>query len=85
MVIAGRWECPLDLDFVRHRNRRPCCVGRQRLCHKSLTEFIMDSAYLATQNALLDQRLFMLSGNRYEALLDLLNRPAEENLGVLSL
>jgi uncharacterized protein (DUF1778 family) len=55
------------------------------VCHKSLTEFIMDSAYLAAQNTLLDQRLFMISGNRYEALLDLLNRPVKENTGLKDL
>ncbi len=52
------------------------------VCHKSLTEFIMDSAYRAAENALLDQRMFMVSGKRYQSLLDLLDRPAEENIGL---
>ena len=55
------------------------------VCHKSLTEFIMDSAYQAAENALLDQRMFMVSGNRYQVLLDLLDRPMEENIGLRNL
>jgi len=55
------------------------------VCHKSLTEFIMDSAYQAAENALLDQRMFMVSGKRYQNLLDLLDRPAEENIGLKDL
>lgn len=55
------------------------------VCHKSLTEFIMDSAYHAAERALLDQRLFMVSGNKYQALLELLDRPAEDNTGLRDL
>ncbi len=55
------------------------------VCHKSLTEFIMDSAYQTAENALLDQRMFMVSGKRYRTLLDLLDHPAEENIGLRDL
>jgi uncharacterized protein (DUF1778 family) len=55
------------------------------LCHKSLTEFIMDSAYQAAERALLDQRLFVVSGDQYQALLDLLDRPTEDNPGLRDL
>lgn len=54
-------------------------------CHKSLTEFIMDSAYAAATNTLLDQRVFMVSGDRYQTLLDLLDRPAKDNAGLRDL
>ena len=47
--------------------------------HKSLTEFILDSACQAAEQTLLDQRLFLVSGDRYLAMLDLLDRPAEHN------
>ena len=37
------------------------------VAHKSLTEFILDSACLAAEQTLLDQRLFMVSGSQYRA------------------
>ena len=53
--------------------------------HKSLTEFVMESACLAAEQTLLDQRLFMVSDGQATALLELLDRPAEENTGLLDL
>lgn len=53
--------------------------------HKSLTDFILDSACLAAEQALLDQRLFMVSGSQYQALLDLLERPEQPNAGLADL
>ena len=44
--------------------------------HKSLTDFILDSACLAAEQTLLDQRLFMVSGCQAQALLDPLARQA---------
>lgn len=49
---------------------------------KSLTDFILDSACLAAEQTLLDQRLFMVSGSQYRALMDLLDRPAQDNPGL---
>ena len=49
------------------------------VAHKSLTDFILESACQAAEQTLLDQRLFLVSGDRYQALLDLLDRPAEDN------
>jgi uncharacterized protein (DUF1778 family) len=43
--------------------------------HKSLTDFILDSACLAAEQALLDQRLFMVSGSQAKALIDAGLRP----------
>lgn len=54
-------------------------------CHKSLTQFIMDSAYQAAEQALLDQRLFIVSGKRYQQFLDLMDRPGEANEGLRDL
>lgn len=53
--------------------------------HKSLTEFILDTAYQAAEQTLLDQRLFMVSGNQAQELLDLLEGPARENAGLKKL
>ena len=46
--------------------RRPAEVA-----HKSLTEFILESACLAAEQPVLEQRLFMVSGSQYQALMDL--------------
>jgi uncharacterized protein (DUF1778 family) len=50
--------------------------------HKSLTEFILDSACAAAEQTLLDQRLFMVSGRQYQDLLDMLDSPAKSNPGL---
>lgn len=53
--------------------------------HKSLTEFILDSACQAAEQTLLDQRLFMVSGKQYQTLMELLERPAQVNEGLRDL
>lgn len=55
------------------------------VAHKSLTDFILDSACLAAEQTLLDQRLFMANGKNYQALLDLLDRPSRSNTGLKDL
>ena len=55
------------------------------VAHKSLTDFILDSACLAAEQTLLDQRLFMANGKDYQDLLDLLDRPARSNTGLKNL
>ena len=59
---------------------RACAVA-----HKSLTEFILDAACQAAEQTLLDQRLFMVSGGQYQALLDLLDQPEQANEGLRDL
>ena len=55
------------------------------VAHKSLTDFILDSACLAAEQTLLDQRLFMVSGNQYQAFMDLLDQPEQLNDGLCDL
>ena len=55
------------------------------VAHKSLTDFILDSACLAAEQTLLDQRLFMVSGTQYQALTDLLEQPEQPNEGLRNL
>ena len=55
------------------------------VAHKSLTDFILDSACLAAEQTLLDQRLFMVSGAQYQAFMDLLEQPEQPNQGVRDL
>ena len=52
------------------------------VANKSLTDFILDSAYQAAEHTLLDQRLFIVDGEKYEQLLDLLDRPSQDNPGL---
>jgi uncharacterized protein (DUF1778 family) len=55
------------------------------VARKSLTEFILDSACQAAEQTLLDQRLFMVSGSQYQALMDLLEQPEKVNEGLRDL
>lgn len=55
------------------------------VAHKSLTDFILDSACLAAEQTLLDQRLFMATESQYQALLDLLEQPEQDNSGLRDL
>ena len=55
------------------------------VAHKSLTDFILDAAYRAAEQTLLDQRLFMVSGSQYQALLEMLDRPESDNPGLSDL
>lgn len=53
--------------------------------HKSLTDFILESACQAAEQTLIDQRLFDVSGEQAQSLLELLERPAEDNAGLRDL
>ena len=55
------------------------------VAHKSLTDFVLDAACQAAEQTLLDQRLFMVSGSQYQALLDLLEQPKRDNAGLADL
>lgn len=55
------------------------------LSHKSMTDFILDSAYQVAEQTLLDQRLFMVTGAQSQALLKLLDRPAQVSAGLQEL
>ena len=50
-----------------------------------LTDSILDSACLAAAQTLLDQRLFMVSGKQYQAVMELLERPEQANEGLRDL
>lgn len=55
------------------------------IAHKSLTDFILDSACHAAEQTLLDQRLFVVSGEQYQDLLDMLDQPTQDNQGLQDL
>lgn len=53
--------------------------------HKSMTDFILDTACQAAEQVLLDQRLFLVDDSQAQALLDLLDRPEQDNAGLREL
>ncbi|GHT93019.1 hypothetical protein FACS1894116_04190 [Betaproteobacteria bacterium] len=55
------------------------------VAHKSLTDFILDSACLVAEQTLLDQRLFMASSSQYQAFVDLLEQVEQPNEGLRDL
>lgn len=55
------------------------------VARKSLTDFILDSACLAAEQTLLDQRFFMVSGSQYQALMNLLEQSEQPNEGLRDL
>jgi uncharacterized protein (DUF1778 family) len=50
-----------------------------------MTDFILDSACLAAEQTLLDQRLFMVTPDQALTLLELLDRPEQDNPGLADL
>jgi uncharacterized protein (DUF1778 family) len=50
-----------------------------------MTDFILDSACKAAEQTLLDQRLFMVSEDQARTLLELLDRPEQDNPGLANL
>ena len=56
-----------------------------QVLHKSMTDFILDSACRVAEQTLIDQRVFMVGGEQASALLDLLDRPARSNSGLKGL
>ena len=55
------------------------------ISHKSLTEFITDSACQAAEKIILDQRLFMVSGDIFNQFTEILDRPEQDNEGLKDL
>ena len=55
------------------------------ISHKSLTNFIMDSAYQTAEKVILEQRLFIVSKEIFQKFSDMLDRPIQENEGLNNL
>ncbi|EHL31145.1 type II toxin-antitoxin system TacA family antitoxin [Legionella drancourtii] len=55
------------------------------ISHKSLTEFITDSAYQAAEKVILDQRIFMVSDDIFNKFSEILDRPEQDNEGLKDL
>ncbi len=52
---------------------------------KALSDFILESACQAAEETLIDQRLFVASNDQAQSLLDLLERPADDDAGLRDL
>lgn len=85
--VAGASRAPRSARLgVRATPEQELVLRRAaEIAQKSLTEFILDSACRAAEETLLDQRLFVVSGERCQRLLDLLERPAADNAGLRDL
>lgn len=71
---------------IRATPEQEAVIKRAAECaHKSLTDFVLDAAFKAAEETLLEQRLFMVSGNQYQALIEMLNRPEQQNPGLADL
>jgi uncharacterized protein (DUF1778 family) len=64
--------------------KRPLAAGGNKsnfmaaeITHKSITEFVLDSACQAAANALLDQRLFLVDDEAWQKFQDALDEPAK--------
>jgi uncharacterized protein (DUF1778 family) len=56
-----------------------------KLASKSITDFILDVAYRAAEQTLLDQQLFLITEDESQTLWALLNRPEQDNVGLQNL
>lgn len=54
------------------------------VAHKPLTDFILESACQAAEETLLEQRLFLVSGDQYQSLLALLDAPRKRILACMT-
>ena len=73
--------------LIRKLNNSPDCGNTRTvtLVADRSAELISDRECLATQQNSLDQRLFLVSGEQYDTLMDLLERPEQPNEGLSEL
>lgn len=55
------------------------------LSHKSRSEFMLEAACFAAENVLLDQRLFFVNEETYQAFVSLLESPVNKNFELKTL
>lgn len=87
MTVAAPFTASRSARFGLRATAEQEAVLRRaaEVARKSLTDFILDSACQAAEQTLLDQRLFMVSGDQYQALMDLLDQPEQPNEGLRDL
>lgn len=83
--IAKSTACSARLGLRATLEQEAVLRLAAEISRKSLTDFILDSGCQAAETALLDQRLFRVSGEQAQRLTDLLDRPESENPGLSDL
>ena len=73
------------LDFRASPEQEAVIRRAAEVSHKSLSDFILQSAYAVAEQTLPDQRLFIGSGSKCAELLELLDRPEQPNDGLRNL
>ncbi|KTC70217.1 hypothetical protein Lbir_1800 [Legionella birminghamensis] len=73
------------MDFSASESQAEVIRMASDISHKSLTEFITDSAYQAAEKIILDQRLFMVSSDILNHFSEILDRPEQDNEGLKDL
>jgi uncharacterized protein (DUF1778 family) len=73
---AGR---SANVNFRVAPEQRELIDQAARLAHKTRTDFIVEAATRAAWETILDERLFVVSGQAYDAFAAALDRPAAED------
>lgn len=77
---AGRHDVTINLRApAQARDLIDCAAAVEG---KTRTEFMLDSACRRAQEVLLDKKLFLLEGEKYEAVLRLLDAPPPPNIAL---
>lgn len=72
-------SCTSRLGFRVTPNQEALIRKAAEITGKNVTQFVLNSACEAAENALMDQRVFFASDDVYQAFQDALDRPASVN------
>lgn len=69
----------LQFNMRVHPAQRDIIARAAELCHKTMTDFVIDAATEAAEDTLLNQRVFVADDEQYEELLRIMDSPVSEN------
>jgi len=75
----------MQLNLRIRPAQRELIARAAELRHKNVSEFVIDAATRAAEDALAGQRVFQADGEQYQELLRLLDRPVADNPELLEL
>ena len=75
----------MQLNLRIRPAQRELIARAAELRHKNVSEFVIDAATRAAEDALAGQRVFQADEEQYQELLRLLDRPVADNLELLEL
>lgn len=67
------------INFRAPKQQRDLLDRAARITGKTRTEFILEASCRAAEDVLLDQRLFALDDQRYQAFVEVLDAPPDAN------